>query len=377
MATLKVRPNGDSVWARTYSSPEGDDNATALAVDAGGAVIVTGYGAGAGTHYDCTTVRYDSSGQELWSARYDGPNHGDDRAYDLAVDVSGNTIVTGHTDNGYATPFDYLTIRYNPSGETLWTRRYDGPAHAEDDAVAVAFDGGARIFVAGTSAGQGTDYDYATVVYSAAGEALWTRRYNGPANGQDQARALAVGDGAYVCVTGESYGGLNTGGDCATVMYDTLGETLWVQRFSTSGRRADRGTCVAMDKSGSVYVAGECDAFISGGDMVVIKYVENGGVAERSEPVLQQLAAVAVPNPFEARTQIKFELPQGGPALVGVHNVSGRMVRTLQQGQSAAGRHSVVWDGTDNQGTRVPAGVYMLVLEACRQRAQVKVVMSE
>ncbi len=48
-------------------------------------------------------------------------------------------------------------------------------------------------------------YDYATIKYSSAGVPLWTNRYNGPANREDYAYAVAVDGSNNVIVTGSSY----------------------------------------------------------------------------------------------------------------------------------------------------------------------------
>jgi flagellar hook assembly protein FlgD len=47
-----------------------------------------------------------------------------------------------------------------------------------------------------------------------------------------------------------------------------------------------------------------------------------------------------------------------------VYDVAGRLIRTLADGAFTAGRHPSVWDGTDERGKHVAAGVYFARLDA-------------
>jgi hypothetical protein len=65
------------------------------------------------------------------------------------------------------------------------------------------------------------------------------------------------------------------------------------------------------------------------------------------------------PNPFAGYTRISFAVPRGGKhgELV-IYNVKGQVVRTFMTGRAAETENSVVWDGTDDDGTRMASGVY-------------------
>src|SRR5207249_7832446 len=115
----------------------------------------------------------------------------DDCARAMALDSSGNVFVTGHS-RGSGSSNDYATVAYSNAGLPLWTNRYNGPGNSDDRAFAVAVDSRDNIFVTGYSMGNGTGNDYATVAYSNAGLPLWTNRYNGEANNDDRAVAVAV-----------------------------------------------------------------------------------------------------------------------------------------------------------------------------------------
>lgn len=64
--------------------------------------------------------------------------------------ADGNVYVTGESqgDNG---DLDYATIAYDSDGNQLWVARYDGPANGDDSAVAVALDSSGDVYVTGSS----------------------------------------------------------------------------------------------------------------------------------------------------------------------------------------------------------------------------------
>jgi flagellar hook assembly protein FlgD len=57
-------------------------------------------------------------------------------------------------------------------------------------------------------------------------------------------------------------------------------------------------------------------------------------------------------------------LPVAAHAKVAVFNVLGQRVKTLIDGDLPVGRHTVVWDGTDERGSSVASGVYLYRLWA-------------
>ena len=71
-----------------------------------------------------------------------------------------------------------------------------------------------------------------------------------------------------------------------------------------------------------------------------------------------------VPNPFNPRTEVRFDLPRSGPVTLRVYDARGRAVRTLETGTMFdRGRHAVVWDGRDDTGGMAASGVYFVKLQ--------------
>jgi len=272
----------DTAWVRRYNGPgNSDDEARSIAVDDSSNVYVTGNSVGSGTGKDYAVVKYYPNGDTAWVRRYNGPASSNDEAYAIAVDHSGNVYVTGYSI-GSGTAEDYLTIKYQPDGDTAWVRRYDGPASSADLAYAIAVDDSANVYVTGYSYGTGTKTDYATIKYYPNGDTAWVRRYDGPVNYYDHAYAIAIDDSNNVYVTGCSNidGVYHT--DFATIKYHPNGDTAWIRTYTGTGNSADYAFAIAVDDSNNVYVTGFYQT-ISGGpgarDYLTVKYYPNGDTA--------------------------------------------------------------------------------------------------
>ncbi len=78
---------------------------------------------------------------------------------------------------------------------------------------------------------------------------------------------------------------------------------------------------------------------------------------EFATPVRFELSGVS-PNPFNPMTTVTYAMPAPGHVELAVYNVSGRLVKTLVDGDETAGWHAVAWDGRDDNGGSVASGVY-------------------
>jgi hypothetical protein len=82
----------------------------------------------------------------------------------------------------------------------------------------------------------------------------------------------------------------------------------------------------------------------------------------------------ARPNPSSGAVDLRFRVPQEGAAgTLAIWDLAGRTVRTLADGRFTSGAQSIRWDGRDESGARVAAGVYLYRLELDNQRAEGKV----
>jgi sugar lactone lactonase YvrE len=231
-ATAKYDPDGNELWVARYDSatpPNWDDRINDMTVDVSGNVYVTG---AIGTDDAYVTIKYDTDGNELWVARYDGS-----KAYSIAVDSSGNVYVSGYGGGGYD------TIKYDQDGNEVWVAHYAGAAYGNPNDLAI--DNSGNVYVTGSTYGSTSDY-FTTIKYDADGNELWVENSR-----IGWGRSIAVDDGGNVYVTGSAYWRY------MTIKYDSDGNELWVKNYNGGELfGADVATSLVVDSLGNVYVTG-------------------------------------------------------------------------------------------------------------------------
>jgi len=271
---VKYDSNGNEVWTQRWTSPIPTYSAYAysIAVDKQENVYVTGFMSDGLTDGEFVTLKYDSTGNLQWSARYNGSTNSIDYSNCIVVDDDGNSYITGWS-GGNNNLWDFTTIKYSPTGEEVWVQRYNGSANDNDFAYRLALDPSGNVYVTGQSVETGSDNDITTIKYSPDGDVLWTEHYNGPANGYDAGQSIAVDADGNAYVTGNHT--TVTGLDCATLKYSTDGDLLWASSYDGPDNSGDVLISIALDDLANVYVSG----FVASGgasDFVTIKYDTTG-----------------------------------------------------------------------------------------------------
>jgi len=358
-ATVKYNSAGQQQWASRYNGPQSSiDNAAVVRVDISGNVYVTGSSTGSGSGLDYATVKYNSAGQEQWASRYNGTNNADDVPSDMAVDASGNVFITGGSSSTNSSN-DYVTIKYNSSGQQQWNARYNGTGNDNDVSFGLVVSAAGNIYVTGSSIGQGSATDYATVMYNSAGQQQWATRYNGQNNTSDDASAIAVDASGNAFVTGASNSG-GTNLDYLTLKYNISGQQMWEQRYNGPANGVDAALSVCVDGSGNIIVTGNSQGSGSSSDYATIGYSVTTGI----EPVSGTIPSSFMlyenyPNPFNPNTKIKFDIPSQAFTSLVVYDITGRSVGTLVNQDLNAGQYVY-----DFNAAGLSSGVYFFKIQA-------------
>jgi len=304
--TAKYNANGVKLWEARYDGPaHGFDIANAIAVDGIGNVYVTGLSGGIGTGADFATVKYNSSGQEQWVARYDGPRNAADAASEIAVDNDGNVFVCGESTTSIqdsSKQFDCTTIKYNSIGVEQWVNRYDGLAHRSDLVAGLEVDASGNAYMVSASYDSLYAYFSTTIVkYSPDGRQQWLYRYRPPGATSAYPLDACADDSGSVIVTG--YARLPSS-KCFTIKVDTSGMLMWSTVFQEPYGMSNGGERSLTDGNGNVYVLGAINYYNPGFDswsdsLLLLKYDRNGQLSSWSSfrielPTRQGLINLAI-----------------------------------------------------------------------------------
>jgi hypothetical protein len=101
-------------------------------------------------------------------------------------------------------------------------------------------------------------------------------------------------------------------------------------------------------------------------------YFDQLGVEDQTEAVQPSTFRLFpnYPNPFNASTVLRYNLPHSGSITLTIHNALGQVVATLFQGRQPSGVHTVTWDASD-----VGSGIYFARLRTEDRYESVKMVL--
>jgi hypothetical protein len=282
----KLSPSGDVLWAKRFG--DGDYQVgQAIAVDAAGNVLLTGYFNGSVSFggapltssggEDVFVAKLDPNGSHLWSASFgDGAKQ---NGQAIAVDAAGNVVVTGDIDGtvdfGDGAPVtaagsNAFVLKLNPGGDVLWKKHF-GDADLQVG-FGVAVDAAGNVLLTGSFSGSidfgggpltsaGLDDVFIAKLNAAAGGFVWAARF-GDASEQN-GTSIASDAAGNAVITGRFKGSVNFGGGSMSAgamdnifvaKFTSGGQLMWSKGYGDASAQLGQG--VAVDGAGNVVFAG-------------------------------------------------------------------------------------------------------------------------
>lgn len=372
---------GNPLWEKTFGGLLWDYASSVQETRDGGFFIVgetMSFGSGA---FDVYAIKTDSLGVTGWERTYGGS--GFDHGYSAQQTLDGGYVLAGATSSFGVGGLDFYIIKVDSLGGRIWSRTYGGGSSESARSIKQTADGGFIVAGATGSFGEGEE-DFYIVRTDSLGYGVWAKTYGGSSSDYAHCATQTL-DGGYVIVgRTDSYAAMNSA--VYIVKTDSVGDTLWTRVY---GFRDSEGHSIEQTQDGGYIVAGYYYGIHPQlGDVYLIKTDGNGmtGIQEERPALDIEHPTVTLlqnrPNPFSHSTVISYSLSGGSSATLDIYDVAGRRIRTFahrgrftdsfsdpNQGFRSYSFH-VVWDGTDDVGRRVPAGVYFCRLKVCPEPSE-------
>jgi hypothetical protein len=300
--TLELVVDPDLDWGSYFGGSSGDVGEDIVADNAGNILAVGwtyssgwisgGWDTSYGGDRDSLAIKFDSEGNHLWSSYVGGS--GEDFGYGVAVDETGNVIMTGRTassgwvSGGWDTSYngglsDAFIVKLNTNGTHVWSTYIGG--NSGDTGEELAIDEAGNILMAGgtvssgwvsggwdTSFGGGSS-DGFVIKFESDGDYVWSSYLGG--DNIDYARGIATDSEGNIAVLGGTFtsgwvsGGWDTSlsgaSDSFVVKLDSSGNHVWSTYLG--GSNDEYGFNVTTDNAGNILAIGwtYSSGWISGG----------------------------------------------------------------------------------------------------------------
>ena len=268
MFVMKTTSSGSLLWIK-YFGGSGEDAAKALTIGPNDEIYAAGFKT-VGSLKDGMLVKLDANGVALWTKTFGGA--GADEITDIGY--RGNRLyMTGYTASAGAGAKDIWFLKTDTAGNSIQNKTHGYSADEEANTLTFTADG--NMVVAGRTASF-TGFNVYTVKFNLSGDTLWTRKFNLYLNGGNStvpsARGIAELTDQNLVMTGFGSDGIGNYPSAFHLRLDANGNTVYLK---WSNLLSEGGLDVAAGKSGSYYLLISYGNF---GERIVLKKFNQAGV---------------------------------------------------------------------------------------------------
>ncbi len=402
ITTAKYDSAGNMKWIKHFSAPGftngfGQD----ITLDKNGNVIICGFIRSNAGNYDIVTLKYSNKGDENGSIIYNGPGNGDDLPVSVKTDNLNNILVTASSKEN-SNGADILVLKYDHDLNFVWKKTFNGSVDSDNKASSSVMDDENSIYISGSIYQTPGSYDYFYAKISSAGNVEWQGSFNGAGNYLDISYAITLDNSGNIFLTGLSFQNTTSGSeDMLTLKISPSGNILWSRVFNGLANGTDQGIDLKTDNAGNVYVGGGSDKgnvhliyallkYDPSGNLLWEKYYENHSLSEdfisgvivndnydvyvtgislgdttnfdiatikysQTTGILNQTNFIPsgfyldqnYPNPFNPSTNLGFGISELGFVTLKIYNSLGVEVAVLVNEKLSPGTYNVQWNASE------------------------------
>ncbi len=285
--------SGTELWTLAYAGPDGlDDEARRVAVGSGDAFVVTGIRSVVGAGHDILTRKYDSDGGLIWERSHGGADNDHDEAWGVAIDDDDNVVIAGSVYEGALR--EAWLRKYDVNGVEQWTRTYAGVLEAS--AFAVAVDQVGDLVVGGYASAIGESENTWIRKYTVDGDVSWTIVEDQGVGLHDNTQGVHTNSADSIIVVGNI--SLANGSQGWARGYDADGGLLWSD--TPADTRGLRG--ISTNAADEAFTGGRSEAgqaqlqklAADGDPMWTQTYAPNGGTADVLDLAVDSTGAIVI-----------------------------------------------------------------------------------
>ena len=238
-----------------------------LAVDDSGFVYITAQSKNfLSNSDDGALIKLDNNLNQLWVQTYDGPLGGNDYFYDLELDYKGFPIVTGNQNQGPQNS-SVLTVKFNSSGQIVWSDNFSVQYAINGTGRAITTDDQGNCFI-GAETDSTNLFGYSILKYDSAGNLLMHNKFTPSSCLYSRVNDIIVLNNGN-CIM---FGYFSDGSISKGIITETSSSNLQIWATEISSNFGDAQICSGVsDSNDNIYVTGNIQGF-SNKDLLVQKY---------------------------------------------------------------------------------------------------------
>jgi len=359
---IKTDADGVIVWDNMFGNEESDMTYSIIRIDDG--YVISGI-----THgicYDMWLFKIDFEGNLIWENSFN--YYANENPISLKQTADGGFILSGFTEvvEPEGNYFDVYFVKTDQDGNLVWDSTYHFNFMDVANAILQTDDGG--YLAAGVSIYENANEKPLIIKLDENGNMEWNN-------------ILDIEGSAWSILPSENDGYLVAGytsplelddRDVLLFKIDDNGNLIWETTFG--GDEEDISRCIKKTGNDGFVLCGYTESFGAGNkDVYLIRLAVETIVNENElNDIPSRYIINNYPNPMQSQTTISFSIQEQNTIDLSIYNIKGQLVKTLINDNREKGTHSIIWEGTDDNGKSVSSGIYYYKLNVDREDVAVR-----